>query len=126
MVPIEIEEESVLVLLSSYSSHRTIHYSSLHPTPSRMVVVTLSSVYQVIRTTNNQQHQPIVRICLEYKCSKYPGRDTDVPTNTTRRLISSLTNIPIHYFCFLICTNTIIYNKHAIPYHSNNQDKTDH
>ena len=101
-----------------YGSHWTIHYSSLHLTSSRMVV-TLSSVYQVIRTTNNQQHHPIVRICLEYKCSsKYPGRDTDVTTNTTRRLISSLTNIPIHYFCFLVCTNTIIYKKNAMSYHT--------
>ena len=34
--------------------------------------------------------------------------DTDVTTNSTRRLPSS--NISIHHYCFVVRTNTIIYN----------------
>ena len=38
------------------------------------------------------------------------GTDTDMTTNSTRRLTSSFTNIQIHYDRFVVRTNTIIYN----------------
>ena len=38
------------------------------------------------------------------------GTDTDMTTNSTRRLTSSFTNIHIHYDRFVVRTNTIIYN----------------
>ena len=36
--------------------------------------------------------------------------NTDMTTNSTSRLTSSFTNIQIHYDCFVVRTNTIIYN----------------
>ena len=46
--------------------------------------------------------------------------DIDVTMNSTRRLISSLANMPI-INRFLVCTNIIIYNNQAcrvMPYHT--------
>ena len=112
-----------------YCSHWTIHYSS-HPTCTILIATwhhhhewplhnhpcTKSFVQYDTIISNNQQHHPSVRICL---ISWAEQMDTDVATNSTRRLISSLTNIPtIIIISSYVPTQSYITIKHVMPCHT--------
>ena len=110
----ENEEESVVLPFVS-----TRQYIILKATSSSRTVVTnsrytiMSSVYQVITTNmtpsykNNQQHHPIVRSCLDSLGNGW-ARTRQQIHKVGWHNETSLTNIPIHYYRFIVHTNTII------------------
>jgi len=106
-----------------YIFHCTRHTILKATSSSRSVVTNsrytiMSSVYQVITTNmtpsykNNQQHHPIVRSCLDSWGNGWARTRTRQQIHQVdwHNEILSLTNIPIHYHCFVVHTNTIIYN----------------
>ena len=113
-----------IVPTGQYIFHCTRHtITILKATSSSQTVVTnsrytiMSSVYQVISTNmtpsykNNQQHHPIVRSCLDSWGNRWARTRTQQQIHQVDwHKETSLTNIPIHYYRFVVHTNTIIYN----------------
>ena len=119
-----------------YGSHRTIRYS-LHPTFNTRCDIITNVVTVICVLSHPYQHgtlieQPIASpnrsyilgiIMYELSRGEQMGIDTDMTTNQTSRLTSSLTNIPLHYYHFIVHTNTIIYNNQQQQQKKKESDK---